>query len=159
VTLWERRDFPVLRALVDLDDENVRAGYLSLSGDSKTGALGLELSDAEIHDSLLTLREADYVHFELHPESGFGAGITRLQVTGAGFQALGEWPFFTEATPATLAALLERFADEAPTEEEGENARRAAQYVRGVSGDAFKAALKTVVVEGVKAAVRFGAAV
>lgn len=92
MTAWERRNYPVLRALVDADDENLRHGYLNLSGHTKSGTLGLDLSDGEISDALLTLGEADYVHFQLQLESGFGAMFTHLQVTGAGHQALGEWP-------------------------------------------------------------------
>lgn len=159
MTLWQRRDYPVLRGLADSNDEGVRAGYLDLNASRKSGTLELDLSDSEIHDALLTLGEADYVHFQLHPESGFGAMFTHLQVTGAGYQALGEWPFFTEVTPATLAEMLEHFAAEAPSDDEAANARRAAEYVRRLSGDAFKAAVKTVIAESIKAGVRLGAGV
>jgi hypothetical protein len=154
MTQWERRDYRALRALVETDNDDVRSGYLGLSGGRQRGTLGLDLSDGEIHDSLLTLGEAGYVHFDRSLSSGAHATFTHLEVTGAGYQALGEWPFFTEVTPATLAEMLERFADEAPTEEEAGNARRAADYVRRLSGDAFKAAVKTIVVESAKAGVR-----
>ena len=157
MTIWERRDYPVLRALADSRDESVRAGHLDLNASRERGTLGLDLSDSEIHDALLTLGEADYVNFQLHPESGFGALFTHLQVTEAGYQALGEWPFFTEVTPATLAELLERFAAEAPSEEEAANARHAADYVRRLSGDAFKAAVRTMIAESIKAGVRLAA--
>ena len=54
-------------------------------------------------------------------------------------------------TPAALAELLERFAEEAATEEESTNARRAAAYLRTLPEAAFRAALRTVMIEGTKA--------
>lgn len=72
-------------------------------------------------------------------ETGPGAHFTQLAMTGGGYQALGEWPLFDEITsPETLARLLEHLAEEAPTEEETQNMRRAAGYVRSVGGDAFR---------------------
>jgi hypothetical protein len=40
-----------------------------------------------------------------------------------------------------MAALLDRLAEEAPTEEQRTDARRAADYVRAVSAGAFRAAV------------------
>jgi hypothetical protein len=74
--------------------------------------------------------DAGYVDANLFLETGPGASFTSLRVTGRGLQALGEWPLFDEiASPATLAALLERLAEEAPTNEEASNMRVAAEYV------------------------------
>ena len=51
---------------------------------------------------------------------------------------------------ATFAELLERFAEEAATEDESTNARRAAAYLRTLPG-AFRAALRPVMIAGTKA--------
>ena len=60
--------------------------------------------------------------------------ITHFQVTGRGQQALGEWPLFDQiASPETLALLLERLAEEAPSDEEANNLRKAATYARSLA--------------------------
>jgi hypothetical protein len=43
MTVWERRDLPVLRALADTDDENILQGHLHLSADDES-PLGLDLT-------------------------------------------------------------------------------------------------------------------
>ncbi len=140
MTVWERRDLPVLQALATSDDHYVREGYFSLGHDRGKQTLQLDMSDAEIHDALLALADAGYVEFELTYETGPGALFTRLAVTGRGQQALGEWPLFDDiVSPETLALLLERLAEEAPTDEEATNMRRAANYVRGLSGATLRA--------------------
>lgn len=141
MTLWEGRDLPVLRALAEPIDEQVRDGYLWLTGEA-TGAerLGVTLSNTEIWDAILTLADAGYVTCEAH-ETNYRGGFTHLSVTGRGLQALGQWPLFEEiASPATLALLLERLAEEAPSEEESSNMRRAASYVRKLSVPVVRAA-------------------
>jgi hypothetical protein len=70
------------------------------------------------------------------------------------FDGAGEWPFFTEVTPAALAALLDRFAEEAPTDEEASAARTSASYVRTLGIGTLKAAARVAMVEGTKAAFR-----
>ena len=45
MTVWERRDLPVLRALTTSDDDNLRHGFLHLR--SKPSPLGLDLSPSE----------------------------------------------------------------------------------------------------------------
>lgn len=72
-------------------------------------------------------------------KTGPGAHFNQLAITGGGYQALGEWPLFDEITsPETMARLLEHLAEEAPTEEETQNMRRAARYVRSLGADAFR---------------------
>ncbi len=140
MTVREARDLPVLRALATSEDSYVRDGYLTIGHGRGADALGLELSDGEIHDAILTLADADYVDFELQYETGPGAHLTNFSVTGRGQQALGEWPLFdTIASPETLALMLERLAEEAPTDEEADNMRRAARYVRTLSVPALRA--------------------
>jgi hypothetical protein len=130
-TVWERRDLPVLRQLAS-DREHLRVGFLHLSPHAEEPTLGLDLSASEVHDAVLCLGDVGYVEAQnLQYETGPGAMFTGLRVTGRGQQALGEWPLFDEiAAPETLALLLERFADEAPTDEEADNLRRAASYAR-----------------------------
>jgi hypothetical protein len=154
VSLWETRDYAVLRAIADSDDNDLLHGFLQLGGGQAGERLGLQLSDEEIYTSVLVLGDADYLTGEMNPETGDNAFFTKLHVTGAGQQALGEWPLFGDPSPATLAAFLEQLADEAPTPEEAENARRASRIVKAFSGEALRAAGRTVVVEATKATVR-----
>lgn len=138
-TAWERRDLPVLRAVAAIDDENLRE-WLAV-GHGAGERLGVSLPDDEIHDSILVLRDAGYVEVDVKYDTGPGATFLGLRVTGRGQQVLGEWPLFAEiVSPLTMAALLERLAEEAPTEEESANARRAAAYVRSVGAVALRAA-------------------
>ena len=137
MTIWERRDLPVLRALATSDDPHLQHGFLTVSGPS---TLGLALSAGEIHDAIFALGDVDYVEGEPQYSTGPSVSFTRLRVTGRGQQALGEWPLFDDiASPQTLALLLERLAEEAPTDEEASNLRRAATYVRGLSGASLRA--------------------
>jgi hypothetical protein len=139
MTLWERRDLPVLQALATSDDENLRHGFLSVEEHGEN-ALGLDLSPGELHDAILTLSDAGYVEGAIGYESG-GATFTRLGVTGRGQQALGQWPLFDEiASPKTLALLLERLADEAPTDEEAANLRQAGAYARTLGAASLRSA-------------------
>jgi hypothetical protein len=144
VTVWERRDLPVLRALATTDDDQLRHGALDLSSGEEANPLDLDLPAAEIHDAVLALCDADYVDAVVAYEGGGGVGgmFTHLAVTGRGQQALGEWPLFDEiASPATLALFLERLAEEAPTDEEASNLRRAAAYVRQLGIPTLRAAV------------------
>jgi hypothetical protein len=140
MTIWERRDFPVLQALATSDDEDIRQGVLQLDAEKKP--VGLDLSIEEIYDAVLVLADAGYIQGKLQHESGSSILITHFQVTGRGQQALGEWPLFDQlASPETLALLLDRLAEEAPTDEEAGNLRRAAQYARGLAASTVRAAL------------------
>jgi hypothetical protein len=151
---WERRDVPVLRALAETEDENLRHGFLELSrhGGAAGQRLGLDLTDTEIYDAILALGDAYYIEGEIAYHGG-GAMVTHLSVTGYGEQALDEWPLFDELTPSTLALLLERLAAEAPTPEERSSAKRAATYARSLTPAAVKAAARTALVMGAKAGI------
>jgi hypothetical protein len=133
----ERRDLPVLQALATSDDRNVRHGHLHLSADERP--LGLDLKTEEVYQAVLTLADAGYIDGDLQHEGGSSALISQFQVTGRGHQALGEWPLFDQlASPETLALLLERLAEEAPTNEEAGNLRRAATHVRGLAAPTLR---------------------
>jgi hypothetical protein len=138
MTLWEQRDLPVLEALATSDDENVRQGFLLLSSSEGT-SLGLNLTVEEIYDAILTLGDVNYVEGEIQREGGSSVVITHFQVTGRGQQALGEWPLFDQiASPETLALLLERLAEEAPSDEEAKNLRRAARYAGSLAASSLR---------------------
>ena len=141
MTTWENRDLPVLRALATTDDENVRNGFLMLRL-GRTGTLELSLADQEIHEAVLVLADVGYVEGnEPSYDTGGGATFTRFRVTGRGQQALGQWPLFHDLiSPETMAELLDRLAEEAPSDEESENLRRAANYIRKVSSGVVRAA-------------------
>lgn len=63
-------------------------------------------------------------------------------VTGAGKQAVGLWPRFDAlGSPGELAAILEALAEDAATEEERFNLRRAAAAVRRSAPALIKAGL------------------
>lgn len=139
MTVWEHRDLPVLAALAASDDENLRHGFLSL-GEAGSSQLDLDLTAGEIHDAILALGDAGYVDGDVKYHTGPGALFTQLRLTGRGQQALGEWPLFDEiASPETLALLLERLAEEAPSEEEASNLRRAASYARSLGSASLRA--------------------
>ena len=140
MTVWEQRDLPVLRALAALDLDSHAAQWLSMRPGSRENELGLDLDGGDLYDSILTLGDAGYVEGNLHMETGPSASFTGVRVTGRGHQALGEWPLFDEiASPATLAALLERLAEEAPSDDEADAMRQSARYVGSIGGDALRA--------------------
>lgn len=136
---WTDRALPVLRALETPNDAHVRDGFLSLGRGRAEKNLGIELSDDAAHDTILQLRDAGYVEFKkLSYESGGGAHISGLHVTGRGLQVLGEWPRFEAiVSPLTLAALLETLAEYAPADEANEM-KRAASFVRGIAGTTLR---------------------
>lgn len=139
MTLWERRDLPVLQALASSDDDDLRHGFLGIY-DHQDAPLGLELDSGDVYASVLVLEDAGYVTGQLSGESGRSVHFTRLIVTGRGQQALGEWPLFDEiASPETLALLLKRLAEEAPSDEEADNLRKAANYARGLGAASLRA--------------------
>jgi hypothetical protein len=69
VSLWETRDYAVLRAIADSDDNDLLHGFLQLGGGQAGQRLGLQLSDEEIYTFVLVLRDADYLTGELTPEN------------------------------------------------------------------------------------------
>jgi hypothetical protein len=158
MTVWERRDLPVLKALATTEDEHIRIGFMSVHPGMMSEHLGVDLDGAEIHDAILTLLDVGYVEVtDVRYETGPGAMFTGLRVTGRGQQALGEWPLFDEiASPETLAALLERLAEEAPTAEEAESMQTAATYVRTVGGVALRALATGALAQVARIAMGFG---
>jgi hypothetical protein len=60
MTVWERRDLPLLRTLAAGEDEQIRAGYLHIGHSNVGERLGLELDDYAIHDGFACLGDAGY---------------------------------------------------------------------------------------------------
>lgn len=90
------------------------------------------LTQAQVYLAIETLRDAGYLAASPGDwSSGGGYTMTQIQVTGQGKQALGLWPHFDAlGSPAPLAAILEGLADNAPTDEEASNLKKAANAVR-----------------------------
>ena len=136
---WTNRALPILEALRDPQDPHVRDGYLSLGRGRAEKNLRVELTDDAAYDTLLQLADAGYIEYkDVSLETGGGAHISGLHVTGRGMQVLGEWPRFEAlVSPLTLAALLETLAEYAPPAEAAQM-KRAADFVRRVGGPALR---------------------
>jgi hypothetical protein len=148
LSVWTERDLPMLKALVESDNEHLREGFLYISEGSDPLGLGLGLEPSYAIDGIYTLQDAGYVQFDEGHETFGGPNLmaTSFSVTGAGMQALGEWPMFeTVADPELLAAVLERLAPEAPTDGETTATRAAAGYVRTVAPGVLRSLLSSAV--------------
>jgi hypothetical protein len=71
MTVWERRDQPVLAALATSDDRDLQHGFLHVTA-RRSNPLGLELSAGEIHDAILALNDSGYVEGNVNYETGPG---------------------------------------------------------------------------------------
>jgi hypothetical protein len=130
VSVWEQRDEPVLRFLHDNPPDQ---GILWTNWLSEEPHADLpHVTKAEFERAVQTLHDAGYVSWESQEgEGGGGRYRQRLFVTGRGKQVLGEWPRFDAlGDPGELAAVLERLAELAPTEEEASNFRKTAGLLR-----------------------------
>jgi hypothetical protein len=150
MSLWADRDLPVLRFLHDHPPHD---GMLETNRLSEKPHSDLpQLTEQDVHIAVQTLHDVGYVDFENQEgESSGGVLWQDILVTGAGKQILGEWPLFEAlGSPAELAAILDRLADMAATDEEKSNLRKAASSARerGVDG------LKTLAAGVLRAYVR-----
>ena len=140
MSLWRERDEPVLRHLATNPPEH---GMLWTSRTSEAPQEGFPaLTEAEFFRAVVTLGDANYLTWTQGKGEGGGMWyFTDLQVSGEGKQVLGLWPHFEAlGSPAALAALLERMAEEAATEEERSNLRQAAGAVRRTTPDLLRSA-------------------
>ncbi len=150
MTVWTDIDGPVLAAL---DASPPEHGMLQTNWLVDTERHGIGVSEQDFHLAVERLHDAGYVSYERWEWEGSG-GVYWMGffVTGRGKQALGEWPLFDAlGDPTELAALLERLAADAPTEEEASNLRGAASIVRRFGPGLLKGALKGVVIGYAKA--------
>ena len=130
MSLWDERDEPVLRHLAGHPPQN---NVLTTHRFATAPHDGMPaLTQAQVHRAIETLHDAGYVSSDGEQLSGGGGALwTHFQVTGAGKQALGLWPKFDAlGSPGELADILDALADNAPTEEESSNLKRAAAAVR-----------------------------
>ncbi|MHB8696186.1 MAG: hypothetical protein ACYDHH_33660 [Solirubrobacteraceae bacterium] len=99
-----------------------------------------------------TLHDAGYVSSDGAQASGGGEVLwTHFLLTGAGKQALGLWPAFDAlGEPRELAGILDALANNAPTEEEASNLKRAAATVRRTAPNV----LRGIAVAGLSAGAR-----
>ena len=141
MSLWEGRDKPVLAHLLARPPEHGMLWVNMLSEEPRPDFP--QVSDSDFHLAVLTLHDAGYVSWTLtEAEGGGNRHFQDFMVTGAGKQALGLWPRFDAlGSPGELAAVLEALAEEAATEEEGSNLRKAAEAVRKSAPDLVKAGL------------------
>jgi hypothetical protein len=117
MTLWDSRDAPVLRNLVDHPPEH---GVLETNFRSDQPRRGLPaLREVEFYRAVEILGDAGYVAWSgSEGEGGGGRYYFDFQVTGEGKRVMGLWPRLDAlASPEELAAVLEALAKRAPTEE------------------------------------------
>jgi hypothetical protein len=142
VSRWEDRALPVLVALNESTDRNLRGGILPVGpGNQGAAVLGLELSDDAIHDTILQLGDLGYVEYkDISYTTRGSATFIGLRVTGRGLQVLGQWPRFEAlVSPATLAEVVGRLADYAAPEE-APPMKRAAGVIRRLGAAGLRSA-------------------
>ena len=99
------------------------------------------LSQQKVHLAIETLIDEGLLDYNQERwSSGPSVTWTGLHVSGAGLQALGEWPAFDAlSSPAELGQLLDALAGMAESDEEESNLRRAATTARSKSGEVIQA--------------------
>jgi hypothetical protein len=137
MSVWTDRDAVVLRWLHE-SPPYAEMLHMTLSTAPHPDVPGL--SQLDVHLALETLSDDGLLHYsDVSWASGPSVTWTGLQVSGAGLQALGEWPTFDAlSSPAELGQLLDALAELA-TEEEESNLRRAANIARAKSGEVIQA--------------------
>jgi hypothetical protein len=136
-TVWRGRDLQVLQLFARPGTIHIDGGF-TLS-DARLRELGVDLTFDEMLEAIHALADLGYLDGHGWVEgdlAAFPRGVTvvyrHLFVTGRGMRALGEWPSFTDLTPTTLAALLERLADETADQAQAAETRAAAWDIRTV---------------------------
>jgi hypothetical protein len=139
VSAWEEQAMPVLRALEDPRDHNLKDGFLSIERGEGGRTLGLEMEDGALVETLFQLRDLGYVVFTDPEYFGSGASFTDVRITGRGLQVLGQWPRFEAmVSPSTLAEAVDRLGEFAPDDEQRTVFRRVAAYLRDKSAGTLR---------------------
>lgn len=141
MTLWDSRDAPALRHLVEHPPEH---GVLETDYRSDQPRAGLPaLTEGEIYRAVEVLGDAGYVAWSgSEGEGGGGRYYFDFQVTGEGKRVLGLWPRLDAlASPEELAAVLEALARRAPTEEDRSALEGSADLARRTVPDLLRSAL------------------
>jgi hypothetical protein len=138
MSVWTDRDAVVLRWLHE-SPPYAEVLHTALSREPHPDVVGL--SQQDVHLAVETLIDEGLVHYSSRTlTSGPGATWEGLHVSGAGLQALGEWPTFDAlSSPPQLGQLLDALADMAPSDEEESNLRQAARTARTKSGELLQA--------------------
>ena len=138
MTTWTTRDYQVLKWLQESPPQH---GVLFTNWQSKDGHPALPgLTQQDVHMSAEILEDAGLVSSTNQTwESGGGVHWMQFPVTGAGLQALGEWPVFDMLeNPEALGQLLDSLAEMSESDQEEENLLSAATRVRSIGRDALK---------------------
>jgi hypothetical protein len=138
MSVWSDRDLRVLR---HLHEQPPRHEMLSTNWQGKSPRPDLhELTEQDVHVAVETLVDEGLVSYRDDSwNSAGGVHWIGIQVTGAGLQALGEWPVFDMLTsPEELGLLLDGLAEIAATDEEESNLREAAKTARAKSAEAVR---------------------
>lgn len=138
MSVWTERDFVVLRYL---HDHPPRDGYFSTNWTSKKPHPDLpQLTEQDVHVAIETLDDEGLIQYRNdHWNASGGVHWIDLQVSGAGLQALGQWPVFDAlGSPEELGQLLDALADIAATDEEENNLRKAAATARSKGREALQ---------------------
>jgi hypothetical protein len=138
VSTWAKRDLPVLYWL---HETPLRGRILSTNYQSDRPHPDLPgLSERDVHVSVETLADEGLVSYANQSWTMSGrVSWMKVQVTGAGLQALGEWPVFDMlGTPEALGRLLDGLAEMAASDEEESNLRAAAGVARTKGAEALR---------------------
>ena len=138
MSIWSERDLPVLRYLHEHPPHH---DMLSTNWQSKEPHPDLPaLTEQDVHVAVETLVDEGLVSYRNDSRNTAG-GVhwIDIQVTGAGLQALGQWPVFDMlSSPEELGLLLDGLAEMAATEDEESNLRQAARTARAKSAEAVR---------------------
>lgn len=152
MSLWDERDEPVLRWLVENPSPVNMLSTHRFGSAARDGVPSL--TQAQVHLAVETLNDAGYVSSgDAQADGGGGVLWTGFFVTGAGKQALGLWPRFDAlGSPGELADILDALAENAPTEEQASNLKRAAAAVRRMAPGVVRALAVAGLSAGARAA-------
>ncbi|MDQ1628263.1 MAG: hypothetical protein QOI54_2007 [Actinomycetota bacterium] len=142
-SVWETRDLPVLKAIVDFEDETGQYARLDTLA-QRTGH-----DDALLQAALRALNNEQprlISVIDVSSMSGkffMGAG----DATGEARRRVGQWPT-RESLADRIIAALEDAAENAPTEEERSGARKFLDGAKGVGKGVLTSVLVKVLTEG-----------
>ena len=128
-TTWFERDLPVLRAIVELDEESDN-GYMG--DDAIAEKTGLDVNAVRRAMKALAHNDPPFGEIEIASMAG---DWEAHNITGHARRTVGQWPDPKTDVNEQVAALLAAFdtaADEAPDEESKSKIRAAAATFKGL---------------------------
>ncbi len=126
---WFERDLPVLRAIVELDEELDGSHFRGEAIAEKTG-----FDEATVHRSLKALANNDPPYAKIQAATMVGPWMI-TNVTGHARREVGQWPSpkaSVEEQVAAIKAAFEQAEDEAPDEPSKSKIRAAAETFKGL---------------------------